>query len=184
MDYAADIAVLKVRLATAETQRNTWRAAGTQEKYLEACSMVDALELQIGALVQTARRAALIAALPPEPAPSVAKVPAESPAERERLMAEFAISFNGRHYQYGRHRYGLLANAVNYAQRQRSNSGPNPRHLLGAAPPQAAEVPSEAQRKLMSSVAITFQDGVYRLGDYRYDRLADALDYANLKDRA
>jgi hypothetical protein len=177
MDYAADIAVLKMRLATAESQRNTWRASGNQEKHLEACSMVDALELQIGALEQTARRAALIAnAGLAAPAPSAP----EPPAERERLMAEFAITFNGRHYQSGRHRYGRLADAVNYAQRQRSNPG----DPLGAAPPQAAEAPTEAQRLLMSSLGITFQDGVYRLGDYRYDRLTDALEYANLKDTA
>jgi hypothetical protein len=178
MDYAADIAVLKMRLATAESQRNTWRATGNQEKHLEACSMVDALELQIGALEQTARRAALIAeaGIPLQAPPAIP----ELPAERERLMAEFAITFNGRHYQYGRHRYGRLADAVDFAQRQRSNPG----HLLGAAPPHAAEVPTEAQRLLMSSLGITFQDGVYRLGDYRYDRLTDALEYANLKDTA
>jgi hypothetical protein len=180
MDYAADIVILKMRLDTAESQRNTWRASGMQEKYLEASSMVDALELQIGALEQTARRAALAAALPAESAAGVAKAPLEVPAERERLMAEFAISFNGRHYQSGRHRYGLLADAVKYAKQQRSNPG----HLLGAAPPQAAEAPNEAQRMLMSSLGITFQDGMYRLGDYRYDRLADALHYATLKDRA
>ena len=180
MDYAADIVVLKVRLATAESQCNISRASGAQEKYLDACALVKALDLQIGALEQTARRAALIDALPPEPAPAVATMTPELTAERERLMAEFSISFNGRHYQYGRHRYRLLADAVDYAKRQRANPG----HLLGSVPPQATEVPTEAQRKLMSSVAITFQDGVYRLGDYRYDRLADALDYANLKDRA
>jgi hypothetical protein len=33
----------------------------------------------------------------------------------------------------------------------------------------------------MATHGITFEDGVYRLGPYRYDRLADALRYARLK---
>jgi hypothetical protein len=42
-----DIAAFKSRIAQAESQRDGWRAAGQQEKYLEACSLVDALELQL-----------------------------------------------------------------------------------------------------------------------------------------
>jgi hypothetical protein len=43
------------------------------------------------------------------------------------------------------------------------------------------EAPDESQRELMAELAITFQDGIYRLGDYRYDRLADAVNYARLQ---
>jgi hypothetical protein len=52
--FQDDIATFKSRIAQAETQRDGWRAAGHHEKYLEACSMVDALELQ---LEQRLRRA-------------------------------------------------------------------------------------------------------------------------------
>ncbi len=41
--------------------------------------------------------------------------------------------------------------------------------------------PDESQRKLMAELAITFQDGVYRLGACRYERLADAVSYARLQ---
>jgi hypothetical protein len=44
---AHDIDVLQVRIAKAEADRDAWRAAGLQEKYLEAYSLVEALELQL-----------------------------------------------------------------------------------------------------------------------------------------
>jgi hypothetical protein len=37
------------------------------------------------------------------------------------------------------------------------------------------------QRRLMASLAITFRDGIYLLGPYRYDRLGDAVSYARLQ---
>jgi hypothetical protein len=52
------IAALAARIAKAEAERDTWRASGMQEKYLEACSMVDALELQLEALQRAPATAA------------------------------------------------------------------------------------------------------------------------------
>jgi len=46
--------------------------------------------------------------------------------------------------------------------------------------PEQVEAPSESQRQLMNKLDITFLHGVYRLGAYRYDRLADAVAYARL----
>ena len=46
--------------------------------------------------------------------------------------------------------------------------------------PQPVEAPSESDRQLMNSLDITFLDGVYQLGAYRYDRLAHAVAYARL----
>ncbi|HEU0203510.1 MAG TPA: hypothetical protein VFR86_24125 [Burkholderiaceae bacterium] len=42
-----DIHTLENRIARAETARDAWRAAGQEEKYLEAYFMVEALELQL-----------------------------------------------------------------------------------------------------------------------------------------
>ena len=42
-----DVGTLKDRIAKAESERESWRISGMQEKYLEACSMVDALALQL-----------------------------------------------------------------------------------------------------------------------------------------
>jgi hypothetical protein len=161
MSSREDIAAMQVRIAKAESERDSLRGSGRQEKYLEAYSMVEALELQLDRLRK-------------DP-PSVAKTD-ETVSERERLMARFSIAFNGRHYLYGPYRYDHLADAVNYARLQRENGSGG-----GATPaPELVKAPSESQRELMSALAITFQDGVYRLGAYRYDRLADAVDYARL----
>lgn len=48
-----EIAALRVRLEKAEHDRDAWRASGRQENYLEACSMVQALELQIERLMRS-----------------------------------------------------------------------------------------------------------------------------------
>jgi hypothetical protein len=154
MTLKDEFAVLTGRVAKARADLAAWQAAGTQEKYLEAYSTVEALELQLEQL----RQAGLS-------------------LNEEALMAEFSISHNGRQYQYDRYRYDLLEDAVDYAKLQRSTlpgSDPMP-------PMQDVESPDESQRKLMAELAITFQDGIYRLGEYRYDRLADAVNYARLQ---
>ena len=47
MTFEDDIEVLKSRIAQAELKRDAWRLAGSEEKYMGACSIVDALELQM-----------------------------------------------------------------------------------------------------------------------------------------
>ena len=46
MTLLEDVDALKTRLARVLSERDAWRAAGLQEKYLEAYSMVEALELR------------------------------------------------------------------------------------------------------------------------------------------
>ena len=48
--FLEDIAALQMRIAKAEADRDSWRVSGMQEKYLEAYSMVEALELQLDLL--------------------------------------------------------------------------------------------------------------------------------------
>jgi hypothetical protein len=62
-----DVAVLQQRIAKAEADRETWRASGMQENYLEACSMVDALNVQLDDLERAARRVAAASATMAEP---------------------------------------------------------------------------------------------------------------------
>jgi hypothetical protein len=54
MTCQEDIAAMQVRIAKAESERDSWRVSGMQEKYLEAYSMVEALELQLDSLQQAA----------------------------------------------------------------------------------------------------------------------------------
>jgi hypothetical protein len=55
MTFKEDIAAMQLRIAKAESERDSWRVSGMQEKYLEAYSMVEALELQLDLLRQAAR---------------------------------------------------------------------------------------------------------------------------------
>ena len=47
MTLKDDIDAIKSRIAKAESERDAWRLAGLEEKYIEAYSMVEALELQL-----------------------------------------------------------------------------------------------------------------------------------------
>jgi len=51
-----DIDTLKERIAKAESERDTWRSAGREEKYLEAYVIVKALELQLDEQLRQPRR--------------------------------------------------------------------------------------------------------------------------------
>jgi len=50
MTFQHDLAALKQRLARAEMARDALRGRGGQEQYLEACSRVSALTLQLDRL--------------------------------------------------------------------------------------------------------------------------------------
>lgn len=187
MTFQQEIAAMQARIAKAESERDTWRSSGMQEKYLEAYSLVEALELELERLRQeglrtfASNRAPVCALLTPQPpSASADNIAPDAPGERERLMAEYSIAYNGRQYQYGGYRYDYLADAVNYAMLQPSTA-PGSDAPAPMAPAQAVEAPDEAQRRLMAELAITFEDGVYHLRSYRYDRLADAVSYARLR---
>lgn len=47
MTFLEEVAAVRARIAKAESERDGWRAAGRQERYLEAYLMVEALELQL-----------------------------------------------------------------------------------------------------------------------------------------
>lgn len=49
MSFQDDIDAIKARIAQAQVERETWRAAGREEKYLEAYVTVEALEMQLDA---------------------------------------------------------------------------------------------------------------------------------------
>ena len=55
MTLQEDIKAVEKRLARAEMDRDAWRTAGREEKYLEAYFMVEALELHLQQLRQPGR---------------------------------------------------------------------------------------------------------------------------------
>ena len=179
MSLRADIAGLKARLGSAESERDAWRAAGRQENYLAAYSMAEALALQLEELERTERLA---------PAPRVAVIaatapPADSPDARAREMAELGITFNGRSFAYRGYRYDRFADAVNYARLDRARAFADP-EADDAAPLERVAAPGEAEQELMRALGITFADGVFHWREYRYDRLADAVAYARRGETA
>jgi len=90
---------------------------------------------------------------------------------------EPCITFNGRSYAYRGYRYDQLAEAVNYAELDRSRAFADP-GADDAAPLERLPRPSAGDRKRMRGLGITYADGVFHWGEYRYDRLADAIAYA------
>lgn len=57
MTLREEISALRARIAKAQSDRDTWRTSGLQEKYLEAYSRVEALELDLERLRQEGLRA-------------------------------------------------------------------------------------------------------------------------------
>ena len=159
-----DILALRKSLAQAELVRETWRASGNVEKHLEACSLVSALELRLEAL-ESAQRLT---------------------AEGRQAQQQVEIVFNGRQYCYGPYRYDRLADAESYAKLLRARPGGAEAELgpAQAHAPSAVEEPDRAAQEQMRALGIAYERGTYRLDEYRYDRLADAVAYARLLGRA
>jgi len=57
MTLHEEISALHARIAKAQSERDTWRTSGMQEKYLEAYSLVEALEVDLERLRQEGLRA-------------------------------------------------------------------------------------------------------------------------------
>lgn len=98
-----------------------------------------------------------------------------------RLMTEHAITYDGRQYLYGPYRYDRLSDAVNYATLQATRGIKIP--PVASAVAFAVLTPTQGDQQLMQSLDITFVDGVFHLGGYRYDRLSDAVNYARLRSQ-
>jgi hypothetical protein len=106
-------------------------------------------------------------------------VPSFVQPERVRQMADLGIGYDGLQYQYNGYRYGRLADAVAYA----SLMGSRPTQKDAGGPfmqRKAFAVPTDAEQALMATLAIDFDDGAYRFEGFRYDGLADAVNYAKL----
>ena len=57
MNYDTEISELDTRIRKAESDRDLWRAAGEQEKYMECYVLAEALELERGRLCEQHIRA-------------------------------------------------------------------------------------------------------------------------------
>ena len=176
MAHPGDGSDLRERLAKAVKDCDTWRAAGLSEKYLEACSLKEALEAE---LMDARGQAGTPEALPGPVEPAASPPVMGTSADRAQLMADLSIAYDGLRYYYGSYRYDRLEDAVDYARLQLARSGGHARMRM--ARPAILQAPGDGEWRAMTSSGITYAGGVYRLGEYRYDRLADALAYARLQ---
>ena len=166
---------INARLAKANSECETWLAARATEKYLEACSNVEALELERATIVKDALRKAQNDVFTGDGELSRLGVS----SDRAKLMSALSIAFDGCRYYYGPYKYEKLESAVDYARLQRARAVGTPRKIPTPIPAMCNE-PSDADRELMNSAGVIFAKGVYHFGEYRYDKLADALAYARL----
>jgi len=170
---------INARLAKATSECETWLAARATEKYLEACSHVEALELERATIVKDALRKVQTEAITGDVELSRLGVS----SDRAKLMSALSIAYDGYRYYYGHYRYDKLEYAVDYAKLERTRVVGAPRKIPTPTPAMCNE-PSDTDRELMSSAGVIFANGVYHFGEYRYDKLADALAYARLtRDR-
>jgi hypothetical protein len=94
-------------------------------------------------------------------------------------MIESGVTFDGRSYWYQQYRYDGLNDALAYARLDRSR-------LAGQAEAghdhhwQEPATPTAADLQLMTELGISFDGRCYHYGDYRYDRIIDAINYARL----
>jgi|GEM_PF-1449485 len=100
------------------------------------------------------------------------------PSERTRLMAQFAIRYDGSHYKYNGYRYVRLTDAVNYARLVGAREADQVRQRESAHP--GIDAPSDAERSTMAALAITCKDGVYSFAGFDYHHLSDAVHFATL----
>lgn len=147
----------------------------------------DALEIELDLLrkkrLESAARGEWFRPVDAPPAARAGSEATNDAGEQEQLMAAFSITFDGRQYQYAQYRYDRFDDALGYARRQ--PLAPPASDAADSLPPaRLVQAPGELERKQMAGLEITFEDGVYRLGPYRYDRLADAIGYARVLEIA
>ena len=100
-----------------------------------------------------------------------------SPKARAHLLAKYSIAYNGRPYEKGGYRYDILADAIRYAKLQRSRG----RNEIGPQKnAEHVEAPNEFQRRVMAELDISYENGVYTFDSCHYERLNDAVNYAQL----
>lgn len=103
--------------------------------------------------------------------------PSPAQSKRERQMAEFSVGHDGLRYHYNGYRYDRWEDAVAYASLGRDRPGQV--DAGGPFAPGKRPAPTtDAEHALMTSLGIRFDDGTYRFEGFRYDKLADAVNYA------
>lgn len=108
--------------------------------------------------------------------PAASLVSDVSPADQQRAMG-LGISFNGTQFVYRDFKYDRLPDAFAYAELDIEREG-KAAAATTAADWLARPLPGVADQTQMQELGIIFENWRYKYLDYRYDRLADAVNYA------
>ncbi|GAB2847011.1 hypothetical protein GCM10027277_13780 [Pseudoduganella ginsengisoli] len=120
---------------------------------------------------------------PSAPLPQAAERPDDFPVAQfsdEAAMppsaAALGVSFDGRTYHYRQYSYEQLADALDYARRDRAKPG----FREDATPYYWRQwaSPTPEERLQMARHGIAYEQGHYCYGPYRYDTLSAAVNYA------
>lgn len=100
-----------------------------------------------------------------------------------KLLQELGIHYDGRSYCFLSYRYTRLEDAVAYARLVHARAFlslpedrmTSPKHC------ENAEAASEAELDEMRRLGVEHRNGRYTFGEFKYDKLSDALAYARIK---
>lgn len=95
----------------------------------------------------------------------------------ESLAARFEISFDGRRYVFRQHHYDVFRDALRYAVAEHGKASFK-RDTAFQPDWRAAYHPDDADESMMRLHGITFIEGHYLYGGYRYGQLCDAIAFA------
>jgi hypothetical protein len=99
-------------------------------------------------------------------------------ASEEALAAQLGITFDGRRYAYREFRYDHFDDAANYARIRLSR--PDFVADKSFVPRWSAPFwPTDEDLQLMKPFGISYVQGYYNYGAYRYDQLESAIAYAS-----
>lgn len=99
------------------------------------------------------------------------------PDSEKQHAKDLGISFNGTQFAYREFKYDKLPDAITYAELDALRKGQQ--KGVSYAPEWLDQTaPCASDRELMRQYGITSEGWRYRYREFRYDRLADAINYA------
>lgn len=102
-------------------------------------------------------------------------------AERD-VAASMGVGFDGHFYRYRTFRYERCSDAVNYAKLDRVKPQYQAKVINGSAWEKTVE-PTDQEQCEMAALGVGFDGRYFRYESYRYERCADAVNYAKLRNR-
>jgi hypothetical protein len=95
---------------------------------------------------------------------------------QERQMQELGVRRDGPDFEYHGYRYEKWSDAVAYARLGPAGAAED--EVGPSRPHRPASILTDADRTLMAALGIRFDGRNFRFGPYRYELLADAVQFA------